>query len=99
MFIADKSTKYREMCKGLFPYFSFIQFLVVFSRVGVVLAQGAGEVVIAGEVAPGTEEEIIVFLVVQHAVDDLYGGDPYGTGRQASVQVSVVRMVYFRVFV
>ena len=63
---------------------------MVTSGIGIVLAEALGEVVAARKIHLRTHVQVIVLLVVQHALKRLLGGYAYRAGRQACVLVCVL---------
>ena len=67
-----------------------VEGLAVAGGVDVVLPQGAGEGVVAGEVVFGAHVKVLVLFVLEYGVDAADGGHADGAGGESGVQVGVV---------
>ena len=69
----------------------------IFGGIGQVFLISAGEVMCAREVFLGTHVDVVVLGIVQHGIYPARGGDAYGAGRKAGVEVGVVGRGRFEV--
>ncbi len=68
----------------------FVEGLLIAACIGIVLGEGGGEVVGAGEVFLGAHVEVVVAGWIEHGFEGCHGGDADGAWREAFIYIGIV---------